>query len=76
MIVESRRELGRKTENETRFYLTSLVVSAHLIAPIVRGHWAIENSLHWVLDMLFRDDECRLRTDHPPANFITIKHMP
>ena len=40
-----------------------------------RGHWAIENSLHWVLDMVFRDDECRVRTDHAPANFTTIKHM-
>jgi hypothetical protein len=37
--------------------------------------WGIENSLHWVLDMVFRDDECRLRTDHAPANFTTIKHM-
>ena len=35
----------------------------------------IENSLHWVMDMLFRDDECRVRTNHAPANFTTIKHM-
>ena len=42
---------------------------------MVRDHWAIENSLHWVLDMVFRDDECRVRTDHAPANFTTIKHM-
>ena len=41
----------------------------------VAVHWAIENSLHWVKDMIFRDDECRLRTDHAPANFCTIKHM-
>ena len=40
-----------------------------------RSHWAIENSLHWVMDMVFRDDECRIRTDHAPANFTTIKHM-
>jgi predicted transposase YbfD/YdcC len=37
--------------------------------------WAIENSLHWVMDMIFRDDECRVRTDHAPANFTIIKHM-
>ena len=43
--------------------------------PIIRSHWAIENSLHWVMDMIFRDDECRVRTDHAPANFATIKHM-
>jgi predicted transposase YbfD/YdcC len=48
---------------------------AHLLGPIVRSHWAIENSLHWVMDMVFRDDECRVRTDHAPANFTTIKHI-
>jgi predicted transposase YbfD/YdcC len=48
---------------------------AVLLGPIVRSHWAIENSLHWVMDMVFRDDECRVRTDHAPANFTTIKHM-
>ena len=41
----------------------------------MRAHWRIENSLHWVMDMVFRDDECRVRTDHAPANFCTIKHM-
>jgi hypothetical protein len=42
---------------------------------MVRSHWLIENGLHWVLDMVFRDDECRLSKDHAPANFCTIKHM-
>ena len=37
--------------------------------------WAIENSLHWVMDVVFRDDDCRLRTDHGPDNFTTIKHI-
>ena len=64
-----------KVEHETRFYITSLVGSAQLLGPIVRSHWAVENSLHWVLDMTFRDDECRIRTQHAPANFITVKHM-
>ena len=75
VIVESTREIGGKIERETRFYITSLVVLAHLLGPVVRSHWAIENSLHWVMDMIFRDDECRVRTDHAPANFTTIKHM-
>ena len=48
---------------------------AHLIGPVVRGHWTIENSLRWVMDMTFRDDECRVRTDNAPANFTTIKHL-
>jgi predicted transposase YbfD/YdcC len=75
VMVESSREISGKTETETRFYITSLVMLAHLLGPVVRSHWAIENSLHWVLDMVFRDDECRVRTEHAPANFTTIKHM-
>ncbi len=74
-IVESTREIGDKIEQETRFHITSLVLLAGLLGPIIRSHWAIENSLHWVLDMIFRDDECRVRTDHAPANFATIRHM-
>ena len=74
-IVESTRECGDKVERETRYYITSLVMLAHLLGPVIRGHWAIENSLHWVMDMVFRDDECRVRTNHAPANFTTIKHM-
>ena len=74
-MVESRREINGKTEQETRFYLTSLVMEAALLGPTVRSHWAVENSLHWVMDMMFRDDECRVRTDHAPANFTTIKHI-
>lgn len=75
IMVESSREITGKIEQETRFYITSLVLLAHFMGPIIRSHWAIENSLHWVMDMIFRDDECRLRTDHAPANFTTIKHM-
>jgi predicted transposase YbfD/YdcC len=75
IMVESTREISDKTERETRFYVTSLVLLANQIAPLVRDHWAVENSLHWVLDMVFRDDECRLRTEHAPANFTTLKHM-
>jgi predicted transposase YbfD/YdcC len=75
VMVESCREISGKVEQETRFYITSLVMLAHLLGPVVRSHWAIENSLHWVMDMVFRDDECRVRTDHAPANFTTIKHI-
>jgi predicted transposase YbfD/YdcC len=75
VMVESSREISGKIEQETRFYLTSLVMIAALLGPVVRSHWAIENCLHWVMDMMFRDDECRVRTDHAPANFTTIKHM-
>jgi predicted transposase YbfD/YdcC len=81
VMVESEREIPAtakepaKIERETRFYITSLVWLASQIAPAVRSHWMIENGLHWLMDTMFRDDECRVRTDHAPANFTTIKHM-
>jgi len=75
VIVEATRETADKIEHETRLYVTSLALLANLLGPIVRSHWAVENSLHWVMDMVFRDDECRVRTDHAPANFTTIKHI-
>lgn len=74
VTVESIRELDGRAERETRFYITSLPLEAARIGAIVRDHWAIENSLHWVMDMVFRDDECRVRTENAPANFTTIKH--
>lgn len=75
VVIDSIREIDGKAETETRLYITSLLLSATQIGLMVRDHWAIENSLHWVMDMIFRDDECRVRTDHAPANFTTIKHM-
>jgi len=75
VIIDSLREIDGKTEQETRVYITSLSLDAPHLAKIVRSHWAIENSLHWVMDMVFRDDECRIRTENAPANFTTIKHM-
>ena len=63
VMVESSREIPgsapgtEKLEHETRFYITSLALLAGLLWPIVRSHWAVENSLHWVMDMIFRDDK-------------------
>ena len=59
VIVDATREIGPRTERETRLYLTSSNLPAEKLAAVVRDHWAVENSLHWVMDMTFRDDECR-----------------
>jgi predicted transposase YbfD/YdcC len=75
VIIESTREISGKVERERRYYITSSLMLASRLGPVVRSHWAIENSLHWVMDMVFRDDESRVRNDHAPANFTTIKHM-
>ena len=76
LMVESQREIGGKIEpgNAILHHLVDLADAA-LLGPMIRDHWAIENSLHWVMDMTFRDDECRVRTENAPANFITLKHM-
>ena len=57
VMVESEREADGKVETETRFYITSLALLANALGPMIRSHWMIENGLHWVLDMVFRDDD-------------------
>jgi len=59
--------------NETRYYISSLPAKAENCLSCVRAHWSIENQLHWMLDMRFREDSCRIRTDHAPANVSTIR---
>jgi len=76
VMVESVREIiGGKTESETRFYISSLAAGAERQGEAIRSHWGVENSHHWVMDMVFRDDECRIRKDNAPANYATIKHI-
>src|SRR5208283_3075148 len=64
-----------KVETETRLFITSSPLDAQRLGSYVRGHWAIENSLHWVMDMTFRDDACRVRNGHGPINLSTIRHV-
>lgn len=75
VMVETVREIGAKIERETRFYIASLAPDAAALAAAIRSHWSIENGLHWVMDMVFRDDECRIRKQNAPANFAAVKHM-
>lgn len=76
VMVESVREhVGGKTERETRYYISSLAPDAARQGGAIRTHWGVENCHHWVMDMVFRDDECRIRKANAPANFATIKHM-
>ncbi len=74
-MVESETERDGRVERERRYYLASAKLGAQTFARAVRGHWGIENRLHWVLDVVFRDDLARLRTGHGPENMAVIKHM-
>jgi predicted transposase YbfD/YdcC len=74
-MVESRTERDGKVEQERRYYLSSAKLDPKTFARAVRGHWGIENRLHWVLDVVFRDDLARLRTGHGPENIAVVRHM-
>jgi predicted transposase YbfD/YdcC len=74
-MVESRIEREGKLTRERRYYLSSARLDAAAFAQAVRGHWGIENRLHWVLDVVLRDDLSRLRSGHAPENMAAIRHM-
>ncbi len=60
---------------ETVYYITSLKADATKILEATRRHWSIENSLHWVLDVAFDEDRCRVRTGHGPENLAIVRHF-
>lgn len=66
-VVEATRQVGDQTTVERRYYLSSLPLDVAQLAKAVRGHWAVENALHWVLDVVFGEDQSRARTGHAPA---------
>jgi predicted transposase YbfD/YdcC len=74
-MVETERRQGEQVGRETRYYITSLAGSARQVAEAVRAHWGIENCLHWVLDVTFREDGSRIRREHAPANFNTLRQF-
>jgi len=74
-MVESRIERGDKIETERRSYISSRVLAADAFADAVRSHWAIENNLHWTLDMTFNEDQSRLRVGHGAKNMAIVRHF-
>jgi predicted transposase YbfD/YdcC len=73
--IASRAELKDRCRFETRYFVSSATLSAARAAEAVRSHWAIENSLHWVLDVTFGDDQSRLRTGHGARNMAIARHF-
>ncbi|MDQ3929182.1 MAG: ISAs1 family transposase [Chloroflexota bacterium] len=73
-MVEAEREVEGVISQERRYYLCS-ISSVREFAQAARGHWSIENALHWVLDVAFREDHNRTRSDHSAHNFAILRHI-
>jgi len=80
IMIESTREvIGRNSTGqagiERRYYISSLPAQATLLGKTVRAHWGIENSMHWVLDVAFREDDCRIRIGEAAQNFAILRRI-
>jgi predicted transposase YbfD/YdcC len=74
-MVESERTVDGKTSVETRYHIGSIGTDVACFARAVRAHWGIENTLHWSLDMTFREDECRVRQPAARENLAVLRHI-
>jgi predicted transposase YbfD/YdcC len=74
-MVESERQIGTKTSQKTRYFITSRTADVRAFATRVRGHWQIENQLHWRLDVILAEDDAHIRVNHGPENMAVLRHM-
>jgi predicted transposase YbfD/YdcC len=75
IMIEETRQTGAKTTTERRFFISSMEANAQKIAHAVRSHWAVENALHWMLDVVFNEDNCRVRSGHGAQNMSLVRHF-
>jgi len=74
-VLESERTIGDKTTSERRLYISTLTPDAQRISYAIRSHWAVENRLHWSMDVSFNDDQMRARTNAAAHNLAVLKHI-
>jgi predicted transposase YbfD/YdcC len=74
-MIQAERRIDGTIERETRYYISSLTSNAQRLSQAVRSHWLVENSLHWVLDLAFLEDACRIRKDYAPENLAVVRHI-
>lgn len=74
-MVASETTRGGQVSHERRYYLCSKVMPVAAFADVVRAHWGVENRLHWVLDVAFDEDRCRMRTGNGPQNMAIFRHI-
>jgi predicted transposase YbfD/YdcC len=75
VLIVSERRIGEKTTTQARYFISSLKPDATKLLEAVRCHWGVENSLHWILDVVFDEDHSRIRKDNAPQNAAVIRQM-
>jgi predicted transposase YbfD/YdcC len=75
IMVERERHLADTVQTDTAYYLSSLPADARRILAATRTHWAVENTFHWTMDVVFGEDAARVRLDEAPENFAVIRHI-
>lgn len=73
--ITRRTERKGVTSNEIEYFISSVAWSAQRFAELIRGHWSIENALHWSLDVVFHEDDVQIRTDHSPENLSIVRKI-